>query len=127
MTGGDSGLEMELGEFAADGRLSKVEHAAGDHRTIPEAAVLFFEKENIAIDIGTSRQAGGIEKHEREQGVSGGTVSRFMFGQQPGEPDGLVAQIFPHQLVAAGSFVAFVEQQIQRLQYAIESLREFRT
>ena len=43
-----------------------------------------------------------------------------MLRQRPGQADGLAADVLPDQAVAAGGLVAFVEQQVKRVQHAVE-------
>src|SRR5258707_3326278 len=55
--------------------------------------------------------------------VVAGTVLR----QQFGETDRLVAEFSSNEVFAAGRFVTFVEQQVERLQNPVESPRQLIT
>src|SRR5437870_9240876 len=48
-----------------------------------------------------------------------------MFCEQSSQADGLVAKLFANQFFATRSFVAFIEEQVQALQDAVEPTREF--
>src|ERR1043165_5997698 len=50
-----------------------------------------------------------------------------MFCEKVGEADCFFANVFTHELIAARCFVTFVEEQIQRLQDAVESPSQLRT
>src|SRR5215470_10227681 len=50
-----------------------------------------------------------------------GMIPGGMLRQQFSETDRLVAKFFTHEVFAAGGFVTFVEQQVERLQNAIEA------
>ena len=48
-----------------------------------------------------------------------------MFDEKRHQPDCLEAQLLAHQPIAAGRLVAFVEEQVERLQHRLEPRREF--
>ena len=48
-----------------------------------------------------------------------------MFREQAVKADRLVADFLAHQFLAAGGLVAFVEQQVERLQHAVQPARQF--
>src|SRR5438034_172577 len=54
-------------------------------------------------------------------------VARQMLCQQFRETDRLSAQFFTHEVVAARRFITFVEQQVERLQDAVETARQLLT
>ena len=51
-------------------------------------------------------------------------ISSAMLRQKFGEPDRLLTEFVPNQLVATGCFVTLVEQQVERLQNAVEPPRQ---
>ena len=53
-----------------------------------------------------------------------GLVAGRVFGQQTRQADRLVTDFLANQLFAAGSFVAFVEKQVERLQNAVQPPRQ---
>src|SRR5437868_9519453 len=56
-----------------------------------------------------------------------GFVSSGMLRQQFGETDRLVAEFSSNEVFAAGRFVTFIEQQVERLQNAVEPPRQLVT
>ena len=48
-----------------------------------------------------------------------------MFCEQIGQADGLLTKLFANQFFATRSFVAFIEEQVEALQDAVEPAREF--
>src|SRR5207245_11460213 len=60
----------------------------------------------------------------REQRVSPGLISDRVFRQQAGQANRLLTDLFSNQLFTAGSFVAFVEKQVERLQNTVQPPRQ---
>src|SRR3954462_1198260 len=100
MASGNHRLKMILSYLAPFGRMGQMKHAAGDQRTIPAAAILVLQPEQIAIDIDTRRSARAAQEHQREQCVGFWPVASRMFGQQSAEPDCLLTNFFAHELLA---------------------------
>src|SRR6266850_5445684 len=48
-------------------------------------------------------------------------ISGAMLREQFGQLDRLLTELFPNQLVATGCLVTFIKQQVERVQYAIET------
>ena len=95
-----------------------------DHGLIPRGAVLLVQTQEIAGVVGAGVQAGGVEQHEREQGVGARLLCSGMLCDQGDEPDGFLAKFLAHEALAHGGFVAFVEKQVERVQHAIEPGRK---
>ena len=51
-------------------------------------------------------------------------ISGAMLREQFGQLDRLLTQLFTNQLVATGCLVTFIKQQVERVQYAIETPRQ---
>src|SRR3954464_12878546 len=54
-------------------------------------------------------------------------VAGGMLREQGRHADGLSTKFFPYQMVAAGSFVALVEKQVDGLQHTINTRRQLRS
>ena len=112
---GDRGLDGPAVRRVVSEGLRGQPGALVDHRGIPQAAVLVFQRDGAAMVIDPGRTSGVSEQHEREQASDPGLA-----GHQPvqdtGEPDGLVHQIAPHQVVVAGGRVALGEDEVDDVQ-----------
>src|SRR5690349_18206383 len=70
---------------------------------------------------GKTRRA---KEHQRQQSVAARTASRGMGDEQRGETNRLAAQVFPQQSDAGRGFVAFIEEEVERREDAIQPRRE---
>src|SRR6185312_11609465 len=59
-----------------------------------------------------------------EQGVGGGLVAGGMFREQAREADGFLADFFADQFFAAGGFIAFVKEEVERGEDGAEAARQ---
>src|SRR3954452_18144745 len=100
---------------------------ARDHHLVPSGTILVFESKDVAFGICPRRESGGIEQHEREQGMRARLISRRMLREQRSQSNRFLAKILFDQVIAARRFVALVEKQIESLQNGIETVREFFT
>ena len=119
--GRDGGLDGVGREGA--GAQGVVHHRQGfaDAVVVPSGAVLVLEPDQLAVAVDARRGARVMQQQERQQGPR-----RLIVGQQrahqPGHANGLVAQLAAHQAVSTRGAVAFIEDQIDRAQYAGQAL-----
>ena len=93
--------------------------AALDGGAVPEGAVLLGQEEDVSRRVGAGGEAGGVEQHEGEKGVRLWLVARGMLDEELEKTDGFLAKLGPHEHFALRGFVAFVEEEVERLQDGI--------
>src|SRR5881275_3550909 len=125
MTGRDPGLKMICTQFVSGGGYAQMLHAVGDQRLIPARTILLLEPKYVPVSICSSRQARGVEQHQRDQGVSARLISGRMFRQQSSQTNRFMTKFFSDQMIAAGRLVTFVEKKVERLQDGIQPPRQF--
>src|SRR5204862_316198 len=121
MTRGDRGLDVIRGQSLAFGGFSELAHAVGDHRLVPQRAVLFRERRQLAGGVDARRQSRGLHEHQREQRVRLGHIRRRMHRDLASESNRLGAQIGAHEIVAGVRAVAFVEHQIDDFEQRVDA------
>jgi len=121
MTPGDARLKMVFGDLAARRRRGEVKHAARDHRTIPARPILLLQAQQIAFGIHAGWKTRSVQQHQGQQPMRPGLVARRMFRQQVRQANGFLAKLLAHQLFTAGRLVAFIEQEVERVQHAVET------
>ena len=95
--------------------------ALGDGLVIPAGAVLVGQQHHAAGVVGASRGAAVLQQQQGQQAVDLALVGQQL-AQQAGQADGLVAQVDPHQRVAAARRVALAEDQVDDPQHAGQPL-----
>ena len=83
---------------------------------VPLAAVLIREQHQVAVRADAGTPAGVGEQQQREQ-AGHLRLARQQNGERPGEPDRLVAEVFPDQGLAAGGQVSLGEDQVHHSQH----------
>ena len=90
---------------------------------IPEATILIVEQHDLAVGCRARRAPRFMQQHQREQ------AHRFGLGQQvdeqPAEPDCFARQVDAGQRRPRRRKIAFVEDEIDDAQDAVEALRQF--
>ncbi len=89
---------------------------------VPAGAVLLGQRD-VPAGVGAGAPAGVVQQHQRQQGVHLG-LGRQQLGQQPAQPDGLVAEAGPDELVAGGGRVPLGEDQVDHLQHRVQAGRQ---
>src|SRR4030095_6865257 len=125
MAGGNPGLEMIRAQLVAGGGLAQMFYPTRDHGLIPSRTILLFESKDVTFGIHSRGKARGVEQHERDQRVGAGLIPNRMFRQQSPQANRFLTKVLLDQVVAARRFVAFVEKQIKRLQYPIQTPGKF--
>ena len=102
-------------ETAAQQRLPFLDAGA-----IPQIPVLIGEPHQRAIGIAARRAPRVHQQHERQQPRDFGVVGQEL-QQRATQPQGLVHQFLPLQILAAGGAVSLVEDEIHHGQHAAET------
>ena len=76
--------------------------AAPDRGPVPPSPVLVRQQHRLAVGSGAGREPGGGQLEQREQAVDLGLVGH-QAGEDPGQPDRLVGEVGPDQVVARTS------------------------
>ena len=121
MAGGDGGLQVIAGTFDPGHRAFEAGHAAGDQRAVPKRAVLLGQAQQAAVGIDAGRQTRGLKRHQGGERIDPTLVRQVAGQDQRGDAQGFVAEMAAHQVVADMGGIAFVEQQVDNLQDAVEA------
>src|SRR5213082_2856515 len=96
---------------------------AAHEQLVPARAVLIRQQDGLTAGPDARAQARRLDLEQRHEAVNLGLV-RHQLGEDPGQPEGVVAQRRPHPLVAGGRRVAFVEHEIEDFEHRREARRE---
>jgi hypothetical protein len=122
--GADRGLDL-VGPGAAQPQAGPDEILAfGDHGPVPLAAVLVGEQDQRAAGPGAGR-AAGLGQEQQGQQAAGLGLAGHQPGQQPGEADGLAAQIGADEVIAGRGGVALVEDEVDDRQHERQPAGQF--
>ncbi len=88
---------------------------------VPAGAILVGEPDERAVGVGARVAARLGQQHQREQPRSLRLIGHQL-GQQPGEPDGLGAQVGARELGARRRDVALIEDQVEHGEHRVEAL-----
>ena len=97
----------------------------GDDRAVPEAAVLFGQRDQRAILVATSRPTGLDQQHQRKQAEYLRLVGH-QFGEDAAQTDRLPGEFLPGEAVARSGRVTLVEDEIDDRERRAETIRQFR-
>ena len=118
---GDAGLEVIFAQVGALCGRGEFQETARDERLVPLRAVLLFEAEEVAVFVDARRETRGAEIHEGEERVGARCVAGGVRDEECGEADGFGAAILAEEAFAGGGLIAFVEEEIERGEHAIEA------
>ncbi len=90
-----------------------------DRRTIPPAAILIFQKNDITRGVCSCRAARIVKQHERQQRCRLALI-RDQTNQQPSKTNGLSTKVCPDESFAGRGGIASGEDQIDGDQHRIQ-------
>src|SRR5262249_36938606 len=117
VTGGDRGLQGIRAERAAE-RLGPLERrqATTDEELIPARAVLIEQQDRLSRRADPRPRARRLDLHQRDETVAL-RLPGSQLGQDPAEPQRVLAQRRAHPVVASRRRVALVEDEVDYLQH----------
>ena len=89
---------------------------AANQQLVPAGPVLVGQQDRLAARPDAGGRPGCLDLHQRHQAVHLG-LARGEPGQDPAQPQGVLAQRRPHPVVAGGGRVALVEDQVDDLEH----------
>jgi len=96
---------------------------APDQHVVPARAVLVEQQHGLAPGAGPGAQPRRLDLHQRDQAVDLGLV-RHELGEDPAEPERVLAQRRPHPVIARARGVALVEHEVEHLEHRGQPLGE---
>ena len=121
MQGGNGRLKAVGAEAPRLQRLADQIAPFGDGGPVPEAAILLFQRHQIALTGGAGRSPRILKQKQRQQPLNLGLGKQLR--QQPGQADGLGRKIRSQQVAAIRRRIAFVEHQIDDPQHIAQPRR----
>jgi hypothetical protein len=118
---GDRGLHLVRPDRPVRQGCGDQFHSLGDLRSVPQPPVLLPERHQLAGRARPGCSPGVVQEHEREQPGYLWFV-RQQSVDEPGEANGLRAQIGAHDIVGSGCVPAFGEDQINDVQDCRQSI-----
>ena len=123
VTGRDRGLDLVGAGLSAPERGFEQCARLVDAVAVPAAAVLLFERYEIAVLVDAAFAARFVEQHERQQPDHFGLVGHQGDERAP-EPDRLTRERAAQQVGARTRRVALVEQEVQHCEHGRGALRQ---
>jgi hypothetical protein len=103
-----------------DQRFADQGDALGDRRSVPPAAVLLRQRDELTVRAGAGGAAGVDEQHLCEQ-TGGLGLAGQQAPHQSAQPDRLVAQLGPDQVIPGRRGVALGEHEVDHVQDDVEA------
>src|SRR3954471_21373942 len=126
MAGRDRGLQEVWSRIATErlGASERVEPSP-DEELIPPGAILIEEQDRLARGARAGAQARGLDLEQRDEAVHL-PLCRNELGEDPNQPESVLAERGPYPVIAGRRRVAFVEDEVDHFEHGREARRKLR-